>query len=311
MSGDTNTLSQEAIQSVLDTISPGSDFLQIHSLEGSFSNSTHLVDARAFDGSLFQVVVRRYAILGTYDRGEKARREFRTLQLMKSRGSPVPEPLYLDDDGTILGSPGIVTRYVPGRLILSQPYPGEWAETLAKTLAGLHAIPIDVTTTPFLLDANREALWFLESKDSIPSYMSAHPKGMAVWEAMLEYLPKLIKVKPTLVHLDYWPGNILWNDGTISAVVDWEEAAQGDPNIDVAYCRMDMILTGMSEAAAIFLKTYEAAVNQPTANLGFWELAAAVRPMFNPDGWISESPAKERFANYVDAAIQRTRLRCL
>jgi aminoglycoside phosphotransferase (APT) family kinase protein len=308
MSLDTNTPSQEAIQSILDIISPGSDFLQIHSLEGDFSNSTHLVDARTFDGSLFQVVVRRYAIFGNYDRGEKARREFRTLQLLKDHGSPVPEPLYLDDDGTLLGSPGIVTRYVPGRLIMSQPYPAEWTEILAKTLAGIHTIPIDVTNTPFLLDANREALWFLESKDSIPGYMSAYPKGMAVWEAMLEYLPKLIKVKPSLVHIDYWPGNILWNNGTISAVVDWEEAAQGDPNIDVAYCRMDMFLTGMSEAADMFLETYEVAMNKPAANLGFWELAAAVRPMFNPDGWISKSPAKERFADYVDAAIQRTRL---
>ena len=308
MSLDTNTPSQEAIQSILDIISPGSDFLQIHSLEGDFSNSTHLVDARTFDGSLFQVVVRRYAIFGNYDRGEKARREFRTLQLLKDHGSPVPEPLYLDDDGTLLGSPGIVTRYVPGRLIMSQPYPAEWTEILAKTLAGIHTIPIDVTNTPFLLDANREALWFLESKDSIPGHMSAYPKGMAVWEAMLEYLPKLIKVKPSLVHIDYWPGNILWNNGTISAVVDWEEAAQGDPNIDVAYCRMDMFLTGMGESADMFLKTYEKAMHKPTANLGFWELAAAVRPMFNPDGWISKSPAKERFADYVDAAIQRTRL---
>jgi len=43
------------------------------------------------------------------------------------------------------------------------------------------------------------------------------------------------------------------------------------------------------------------------ANLGFWELAAAVRPMSTPDGWISESPVKERSADYVDAAIERTR----
>ena len=56
----------------------------------------------------------------------------------------------------------------------------------------------------------------------------------------------------------------------------------------------------------LFLKTYEAILKRSTANLGFWELAAAVRPMFNPEGWISESPAKERFVDYVNAAIKRT-----
>jgi aminoglycoside phosphotransferase (APT) family kinase protein len=308
MSQDNNTPSPESLQSLLEIIAPGSDFVAIHSLEGDFSNSTHLVDGKASDGSLFQVVTRRYAIFGDYDRGEKARREFKTLQLLTKHGLPVPEPLYLDDIGTILGSPGIVTRYMPGKLVMAQPCPAQWAEILGKTLASIHSIPINASNTSFLLDANSEVLWFLKSKDSMPKYISAYAKGSALWQAMLDYLPNLIRVGPSLVHIDYWSGNILWDKGVISAVVDWEEAAQGDPGIDVAYCRMDMILCGMSEAADTFLATYEKEMGKPVANLGFWELAAAVRPMFNPDGWISESPAKERFADYVDVAIQRTRL---
>lgn len=305
---DNNIPSPESLQSLLQIIAPGSDFVAIHSLEGDFSNSTHLVDGKTADGSLFQVVTRRYAIFGDYDRGEKACREFKTLQLLTKHGLPVPEPLYLDDAGTTLGSPGIVTRYMPGKLVMAQPYPAQWAETLAKTLASVHSIPINASNMSFLLDAKSEVLWFLKSKDSMPKYISVHPKGSALWQAMLNYLPNLIRVKPSLVHIDYWSGNILWDKGVISAVVDWEEAAQGDPGIDVAYCRMDMILCGMSEAADAFLETYENEMGKSVANLGFWELAAAVRPMFNPDDWISESPAKERFADYVDAAIERTRL---
>lgn len=303
-----NAPSTESLQSLLEIIAPGSDFVAIHSLEGDFSNSTHLVEGKSPDGSLFQIVTRRYAIFGDYDRGEKARREFKTLQLLKNHAVPVPAPLYLDDIGKILGSPGIVTQYMPGKLIMAQPYPAQWAEMLANTLASIHTTPIEASDTPFLLDANSEVLWFLKSKDSMPEYISAHPKGNALWQAMLDYLPSMTRVEPALVHIDYWSGNILWDQGVISAVVDWEEAAQGDPCIDVAYCRMDMILSDMSEAADRFLATYEKETNKPVANLGFWELAAAVRPMFTPDGWISESPAKERFADYVDAAIERTSL---
>lgn len=307
MSLDSNPPSPDALQAVLDILQPGSKFFDLHSLEGNFSNSTHLIDARASDGTFFQVVIRRYAIFGDYDRGEKARREFKTLQLVKSHGLLAPEPLYLDDTGAILGSPGIVTRFVPGKLILKPPYPPQWAETLARTLAGIHSIPIHASDTSFLLDANREVLWFLKSKDTIPDYISAHPKGTALWQAVIDDLPDQTNVEPSLVHIDYWSGNILWDQDRISAVVDWEEASQGDPRIDVAYCRMDMILGGMQEAADTFLTTYEKEMGKPVSNLGLWELAAAVRSMFHPEDWISESPAQERFADFIDAAIEKTR----
>jgi aminoglycoside phosphotransferase (APT) family kinase protein len=111
------------------------------------------------------------------------------------------------------------------------------------------------------------------------------------------------KTPPSIVHIDYWSGNILWEADQISAVVDWEEAAYGNPGIDVAYCRMDMILLGMQAAADEFLQAYEAETGKPVSNLKLWELAAAVRPMFSPEGWISESPAKERFAWFIEQTI--------
>ena len=297
--------SPESLQSLLDITLPGSTYLAVHPLEGDFSNSTHLVDAKASDGSVIRLVTRRYAVFGDYDRGEKARREFKTLQLLRNHGCPAPEPVYLDDTGTVLGSPGIVTYYVPGKLILSEPYPSEWAEKRARALADIHNIPIQESQSSFLLDANREALWFLNRDNVIPDYVRNHPKGLAAWNTMLEYWPKLIDVPTALVHIDYWAGNILWENEEISAVVDWEEAAHGDPGIDVSYSRMDMILSGMSDAADRFLNAYEKAVNKPVANLGFWELAAGIREMWHPSGWISESPVKERFEDFIDAAVER------
>ena len=112
---------------------------------------------------------------------------------------------------------------------------------------------------------------------------------------------------PTLVHIDYWPGNILWRGGQIAAIVDWEEAAFGDPSIDVAYCRMQMYLKGTGSVADEFLDAYEREASQRVSNLGFWELAAAARPMFSPEGWIDESPAKERFSQFIDDAMVRAR----
>jgi aminoglycoside phosphotransferase (APT) family kinase protein len=68
--------------------------------------------------------------------------------------------------------------------------------------------------------------------------------------------------------------------------LDWEEAAYGDPVIDVAYARMNMILMGLNQSADDFLQIYESETGCKVENLGFWELAAAVRPMVDPDDWV-------------------------
>jgi aminoglycoside phosphotransferase (APT) family kinase protein len=288
----------------MQKIAPGSTYVAIEPLPGSYSNYTHLVDARRPDGSDFRVVVRRYKVFGSYDRGEKARREFKAFELLHQHGIPVPQPLYLDEQGTMLGIPGIVTRYVSGTQIESPSDPVGWARALAAMLARIHAIPCASAATDFLLDANAEATWFLRS-GTVPDYMQAHPDGVAVWQAVRDLSSNLQQVQPTLVHIDYWPGNVLWDRGQITAVVDWEEAAYGDPGIDVAYCRMEMHLSGMGHVAEEFLSAYEAEAGRPIANLGFWELAAAARPMFSPEGWITESPAKEEFELFIADSKRR------
>ena len=90
------------------------------------------------------------------------------------------------------------------------------------------------------------------------------------------------------LHMDYWPGNVLWLDGRVSAVLDWDAAAYGDPALDVGYFRMNMYLRGIKEAADVFLEHYEAA-RGPVRNLGFWELACAARPLPDPAAWIPSS----------------------
>lgn len=300
----TDLPTEETMHALLQEIAPGSTLLAIGSLPGSYSNFTHLVEARLADGSDFRLVVRRYKVFGNYDRDEKARREFKAFELLQQNGTPSPRPLYLDEAGTVLGTPGIVTSYVPGTQIESPADPVSWARALAAMLARIHAIPCDTAARRFLLAADSEATWFLRS-GVVPDYMQAHPDGGAVWQMVRDLSPHRQPVQPTLVHIDYWPGNVLWDRGQITAIVDWEEAAYGDPAIDVAYCRMEMFLSGLGHVADEFLDIYETEVGRRVANLGFWELAAAARPMFNPEGWITESPAREEFRSFIANARRR------
>jgi aminoglycoside phosphotransferase (APT) family kinase protein len=304
---DYNILSPDIAQALLDKITPGSQLIESRLAHGSYSNFTHLVTGRDSSGVEFHLVVRRYQAFGHYDRGQKARREFAALQFACQNGVPAPQPLYLDEDGTLLGIPGIVTRFLPGSQIEFPTDPIAWARALAETLARIHAIPLENAPRHLLLDASLEATWFLHS-GNLPDFMQAHPDGERVWQKVRVGFPRLEPVPPTLVHVDYWPGNILWDGDRISAVVDWEEAAFGDPAIDVAYCRMDIALKDLPQAADEFLRVYEAAWGHPLANLGFWELAASARPMFSPQGWVDHSPAKELFSDFIAKAEQKFNL---
>jgi aminoglycoside phosphotransferase (APT) family kinase protein len=253
----------------------------IDSLPGSFSNASHVIEIRDARGTTSRIVIRRYVIFGNYDRGEKARREYQTLELLQTRGIPAPKPLYLDDVGAIFGSPGIVTGFIAGKHLIDPPDPADWARTMATMLARIHAVPCSLTAVPFLLDANYDATWFARSA-SVPKPLVDHEDGPRVWRAVRDLLPRARPAPPVLTHLDYWPGNILWHNGQIAAVVDWEEAAAGDPGVDVAYGRMHLLLLGMDDAAQAFLETYEAVTGRPVENLALWDLAAATRAMPDP-----------------------------
>jgi aminoglycoside phosphotransferase (APT) family kinase protein len=296
--------SQETIQRVLGTLEPGSTLIKLDVLPGSFSNYTHLVDAKTAQGSDFRLVIRRYKVFGNYDRGEKARREFKTFELLTQHGVPAPRPLLLDETGDILEIPGIVTSFVSGESVEQPTDPQKWARTLAVTLAKIHSIPCGAETQKFLLDADSEVSWFIRSEFP-PDYMQKHPNGEKVWQVVRELYPKRQVVQPGLVHVDYWQGNILWLGDQISAVLDWEEAAFGDSAYDVAYCRLDIVMGGNGHVVDEFLRTYEAEMGRPTANLGLWELAAAVRPMFGWGDEIYESPSKERLEGFTADAMRR------
>jgi hypothetical protein len=65
---------------------------------------------------------------------------------------------------------------------------------------------------------------------------------------------------------------------------------------------MDMLLSGQGEAAEEFLHAYEAE-RGAVANLDFWTLAAAVRPMFDPESWrLADSAVNGRLRRLIAEA---------
>lgn len=233
---DLGNLTRATAYRILDRLAPGASLGSVRLMKGSYSNYTHLVEATKASGEHVRLIVRRYS--DDYrDPAEKARVEHTTLLLLNASGLPAPVPLFLDEQGTVLGAPGIVTSFLNGSHVAFPPSRKSWANGLAATLARIHSIACGQAEVAFLLDAESVVAHFLDS-ELIPEKLESHPDGAAVWDTIRSLKASDHGVSHGLVHTDFWMGNVLWHQNEISGVIDWDGAAYGDPAIDVAYCRM-------------------------------------------------------------------------
>ncbi|MEM9159893.1 MAG: phosphotransferase, partial [Verrucomicrobiota bacterium] len=103
------------------------------------------------------------------------------------------------------------------------------------------------------------------------SYAECKASLKAIWP-----IPNLNPL--SLVHGDYWPGNVLWKDEQLIAVIDWEETCIDDPLIDLAIARLDVRWVYGKEAMDTFTRLYLRANPIDRTHLHRWDLFAAIRP---------------------------------
>jgi aminoglycoside phosphotransferase (APT) family kinase protein len=59
------------------------------------------------------------------------------------------------------------------------------------------------------------------------------------------------------VHGDYQHFNVLWQDGTLTGVVDWPNAAMAPLGIDVGHCLLNLAVLFSASRGADYLAAYE------------------------------------------------------
>jgi aminoglycoside phosphotransferase (APT) family kinase protein len=302
----------ETLTLLLSHIAPGTSIQAIEPLHLGFANRSFRITVRRPDTTHQQVyIVKRYPVdrqnVFGQDAARRASIEHAVLSLLQSTDIPCPRPVLADLVGALLGSPVVVTPQLPGSHLLAHPANHLWADraaTVAALLARIHQLACPDALTTSLPGATTQATWFLVT-GSLPDYMRAYPDGASIWQVIQRELPTIKPSEPVLVHGDYWSGNILWDNGQVSGLLDWENAAFGERGFDVAYCRMEMMLEGMDEAAELFLQTYERMMGQPVVNLALCELAVAVQPMWQRAPFLTTAPYQERFRRFVANANQR------
>jgi len=119
-----------------------------------------------------------------------------------------------------------------------------------------------------------------------------------------------------LVHGDLWYGNTLWDDGRLTAVLDWDCAGVGPAGIDLGSLRCDAAWCYGVEAAGHILRGWEGEAGRPARDVPYWDAVAALASP--PDmGWFPTSMALqgrsdltpevmlERRDAFLDAALSR------
>ena len=293
-----------------DGIAPGATLARSWPLEGGVSATVDALELQRPDGTVQRVVVRRHgATTWKPHDAEVTAKEYALLgALFAARGAvAVPEPLFLDARGELLPSPFFVMTFVEGTTTVAPDALPDALQQMAEALARLHALDPDLLALPDLPrdeDPITGALSYLPDPSPLPN-------ADLLRTALADLAARTATPPParSLLHGDFWPGNILWRDGTIAAVLDWEDASLGDPNSDLAGCRIELLWKHGEAAMTTFTDRYLAKTARDTATLPLWELYAALASMATMHNWgldpAREARMRERATWFGDRAAQR------
>lgn len=270
---------------VAERMFPGALLRGARRLTGGVSADVHALELEGRDGQRRTIVVRRHGAAEPKPRYVQAMTmEYELLQALHGMSLPVPEPLFLDTTNQLFPGPYQVIEFVEGSTDVAPDELDDRLDVMAATLARLHRLPTDnLPALPLRIDPLPEALDFLPEAPE--------------WHTLREHLSRQTDTeyrdRPVLLHGDFWTGNLLWRQGRLVAILDWEDAALGDPASDVAGSRLELLWKFGPAAMERFTRSYAREHPLDPGRLPLWEVyvgAAAARYM----GAWGLGPAREK-----------------
>ncbi len=273
-------LPEGALDSVLAAHLPGARLLQAHRLSGGVSADVYRLDIETAARAPESVVLR---IHGDHHNGHPAGLEFDILRAAAGLGLCAPRALALDESRLHLPHPYLLLEHIGGETVAPTNPDDPRIVRMAEALARVHAAPVaGLPALPARDDPLPELFGFLP-QDTEFNALRAQLEGMA---------PVRCAGPATLLHGDFWPGNILWQDEQITGILDWEDAACGDPLSDVACTALELRYVAGREGAESFLRAYGRLRPIAPCRLALWQIYVAAAGQHSMGAWGLE-PARE------------------
>jgi aminoglycoside phosphotransferase (APT) family kinase protein len=262
------------LKQVIQTIEPHSKLLRTWELKEGLSTRMLALELERPDGHTKKMLVRQYSDVDLTRNQHVAADEFKLLQLLQSVGVAAPVPYYLDQSGEIFSRPYLIIEYIEGETEFAPPVGTDFIVQIATHLSRLHAVDCSHLDLSFL---PQQAKSIAEKLRARPTNILESGDECQIRDVLEAVWPLPQRNPSVLLHGDFWPGNILWKDGQLVAVIDWENAALGDPLADVANMRREMLWALGRDGMRHFTRQYQALITIDLTHLPYWDLCAALR----------------------------------
>ncbi|CAM4145404.1 phosphotransferase [Deinococcus marmoris] len=279
---------------LIQKIRPAAQLLRSRTLAGGVSARVTALEIRKVDGQIEVLVVREYGPRDLQTHPDVARQEFNLLRALYAAGLPVPQPHHVEAGVLIID-------FMDGQPEFEPADGTACVRQMAAFLARLHALP-------------PAAFAFLRPL-ATPSPRPENPDDSLSEGRIRDALDRLETpplTLPAVLHGDFWSGNILWSGGCLNALIDWEDAALGDPLADVGNARLELLFFLGREAMRAFTDEYAVLSGVEMTPLPYWDLRAALRPCGRLSEWGLEQElerqVRERHREFVASALEQLQL---
>jgi len=230
--------------------------------------------------------------------------QFRLLQILAGTEIPVPEVHWHEPDPAVLGAPFYIMSRIDGAVPTDMPpyHTGGWLTDVSPAeRESIWWSGVGVLTRVHALDVRRLGLEFVDQTRYGPTglrqrlayyehYLDwAYEGAVPVVRQALQWLHDHRPAEthdPVLLWGDSRIGNIIFNSGRATAVLDWEMATLGQPEEDLAWFLLldrhhsegvgAARLPGFPDAAQTIAR-YERLTGRTLASMDYYEVLSATK----------------------------------
>jgi aminoglycoside phosphotransferase (APT) family kinase protein len=291
---------------VVHKIDPQSKLLRSWRLKGGVSARVTALETLRPDGQTQKMIIRQHGEVDLNHNPQIAADEFKLLYLLHSVGLATPAPYYLDQSGEIFSTPYVIIEYIEGKPGFAPSDLTDLIFQLATHLSRIHQINCSHLDVSFLPQQEKKVAEKLRAR---PANIGESVDERRIRDTLESVWPIPQRNPSVLLHGDFWPGNILWRDGQLVAVIDWEDAALGDPLADVANSRREILWAFGIDAMHHFTHQYQSMTTIDFTNLPYWDLCAALRSASQISEWglddTTKKPMREGHTWFITQAFEK------
>jgi len=205
-------------EQVVQKIDSQSKLLRTWELKRGVSAQVTALEIERPGGHTKKLIVRRHGEVDLKHNPQIAADEFKLLQLLHSVGLATPRPYHLDQSGEIFSTPYVVIEYIAGKPEFAPSNLSDLLLQLATQLSRIHQVDCSHLDVSFLPKLEQR---YAEKLRERPAQVDESFDEGPIRDTLEAVWPIPQRNTSVLLHGDFWPGNILWRDGQLVAVIDW------------------------------------------------------------------------------------------